>query len=88
MAGMGAPQGGAGGVRVRIRTGCWIAWRFGGIWGAGGEDIEGQSPLLADTELVLVGWCGGGNGWLWRIWKLLAGAEVGFIDGCGARNRW
>ena len=77
----GVSQGGAGGVRVRIRTGCWIAWRFGGIWGAGGEDIGGQLPLLADTELVLVGWCGGGNGWLARSRESSSGAVMGFVGG-------
>ena len=64
------------------------ARHFREIWGAWGEDMGGRLPLLAGAELVLVGWCGGGNRWLWRIWKLLAGAEVGFICGRGAGTCW
>ena len=50
--------------------------------------MGGQSPSLVGTELVLVGWCKGENRWLGRIRKLLAGADVGFICGCGTGTCW
>ena len=36
---------------------------FGGIWGAGGEDVGGQLLSLASAELALVGGCRGENRW-------------------------
>ena len=66
---------------VRIQRACWIALRFGGIWGAEGENMVGGNCLRWRAQSLY--WLAGAR------WESLAVVDLEIFGRLGGRiNLW